>query len=163
MCQMIQLEKINSHIYMHSDMSEWDTDIKALVQMKWKAGLEQLPRWNRPTLGQKSTLADLFVPASCMPAGCLLGTFVWLITSLLSNTKMGRTCPSELGVSRSQSSPYREVKVTAPVLRRRLASSSPSSQSVTAISVTGSVWIKLSVGRLSIHLTSGLLPWQHFV
>lgn len=68
--------------------------------MKWKAGLEWLPRWNRPALGRRPTLADVFVQASCMPAGWLLGSFVWLITSPLRDTKQGRTCPSELRVSK---------------------------------------------------------------
>lgn len=40
-----------------------------------------------------------FVQASCMPAGWLLGSFVWLITSPLRDTKPGHTRPSELRVS----------------------------------------------------------------
>lgn len=60
----------------------WGPDINVLVQIEWKTRLERLPCWNRPKLGWRPTLADLFLQASCLPAGCLLRGFVCLITSL---------------------------------------------------------------------------------
>lgn len=95
-----------------------------------------------PGVGAKaSTLADLFVQPSCMPAGWLLGSFVWLITSPLRDTKLGRTCLSELGVSQPLVFTYKGGQGHGPHAE------------MTPSSFATSHRVCLNVGSLSIEFT----------
>lgn len=103
-------------------------------------------------VGAKARRSPSLCRRSCMPAGLLLGSFVWLITSPLRDTKPGHTHPSQL--KSLQAVPVFTFSVRsrsrAPMLGWR-----PGSQSGTDISSTG--------GSLSIQLMCGQLPRQHFV